>query len=417
MLTYWDAILDKMEDGSSVDSVYTDFAKAFDKCETGVLLQRLKECGVRDKVGIWLAAFLDSAVRQQAVGVDGCLSDLVAVISGVPQGTVLGPCLFLVHLMGISSSVSADTHLSSFADDTRLLRGVRSTEDCELLQADLQKVYMWAEEIGMKFNSKKFEVLRFSSNKDGAPDFSYLAPDGGFIEEKKHLRDLGVRVASDLSFNVQIDSAIVVATQMAGWVLRSFRTRARHLMLVMLRTIIQPRLDYCCVLWSPRDQTSINRIEKVQKDFIGRICDSSLQGKNYWEKIEELGILSQERRRERQQICFVWKVSQGLVDGYSLEWSHSDRRGRTAVPKAIKNSAPSKVKKAREHSFPVHGVRLFNLLPAYLRNEDSADFDLFKNHLDIFLSSIPDQPTVPGLGRQAATNSLLDQLPIHENLF
>ena len=116
------------------------------------------------------------------------------------------------------------------------------------------------------------------------------------------MRDLGVRVASDLSFNVQIDSAIVVATQMAGWVLRSFRTRARHLMLVMLRTIIQPRLDYCCVLWSPRDQTSINRIEKVQKDFIGRICDSSLQGKNYWEKIEELGILSQERRRERQQI-------------------------------------------------------------------------------------------------------------------
>ena len=84
----------------------------------------------------------------------------------------------------------------------------------------------------------------------------------------------------------------------------------------------------------------------------------------------------------------------------------------------MKNSAPSKVKKAREHSLPVHGVRLFNLLPAYLRNEDSADFDLFKNHLDIFLSSIPDQPTVPpGLGRQAATNSLLDQIPIHENLF
>ena len=74
-----------------MDIVYTDFAKAFDKCETGVLLHRVKECGVRGKVGCWLAAFLDSAVRKQAVGVDGILSALVPVISGVPQGTVLGP--------------------------------------------------------------------------------------------------------------------------------------------------------------------------------------------------------------------------------------------------------------------------------------------------------------------------------------
>ena len=92
LFSYWDNILDQMEEGKGVDSVYTDFAKAFDKCETGVLLQRLKDCGVRGKMGHWLAAFLDPSIRKQSVGVEGRLSPLVPVICGVPQCTVLGPC-------------------------------------------------------------------------------------------------------------------------------------------------------------------------------------------------------------------------------------------------------------------------------------------------------------------------------------
>ena len=138
-------ILEKMEEGKGVDVVYTDFAKAFDKCETGVLLHRLKECGVCEKVGCWLAAFLDPAVRKQAVGVDGQLSSLVPVVSGVPQGTVLGPCLFLVHLMGISSNLSEGTTATSFANDTRIQRGIADEQDCEVLQQYLDNVYSWAD--------------------------------------------------------------------------------------------------------------------------------------------------------------------------------------------------------------------------------------------------------------------------------
>ena len=203
---------------------------------------------------------------------------------------------------------------------------------------------------------------------------------------------------------------------MAGWALRTFRRRGRGMMLTILRTLVQPRLDYCSQLWSPRDQTSINRLESIQRQFISNIDDSNLKRMDYWGRLSFLRVYSQERQRERYQICFLWKLTQGLIEGYTISWQWSDRRGRLAVPASIPREAPSRVRAAREKSLSVHGAHLFNLLPKSLRNENSADFPLFKNHLDIFLSLIPDQPTTPGLARAAASNSLLDQVPTVKDL-
>ena len=136
----------------------------------------------------------------------------------------------------------------------------------------------------------------------------------------------------------------------------------------------------------------------------------------YWDKLSHLRVYSQERRREMYQICLLWKHSQGLSDGYSIKWQWSDRRGRLAIPNQISRQAPAKVKKAREQSLGVHGAHLFNILPKNLRNENSRDFPLFKSHLDIFLVTVPDQPTTQGMVRAAITNSLLDQVPLVPNL-
>ena len=160
LLAHWDSVLDCLENGDSVDVVYTDFSKAFDKCETNVLLTTLRQCGIKGRVGLWISAFLDPSTRKQAVGVDGRISPLVPVVSGVPQGTVLGPILFLIHIEGISSMLSPGTFSSSFADDTRIWRRVQSHEDCSALQNDLQAVYTWAEKVNMSFNSNKFEWVR-----------------------------------------------------------------------------------------------------------------------------------------------------------------------------------------------------------------------------------------------------------------
>ena len=145
---------------------------------------------------------------------------------------------------------------------------------------------------------------------------------------------------------------------------------------------------------------------------MSRIHDGRLRNLDYWGKIRILHLYSQERRRERYMCIFIWKISQGLVSGYTLPFTcMSSRTGRKVVPATISPSAPASVKKARASSLAVKGAQLFNLLPLNLRNSEHGDVLMFKNHLDIFLSDIPDQPTVSGLGRAAQTNSLVHQIP------
>ena len=418
LLSHWDQVLDHLEQGEAVDVIYTDFSKAFDKCETNVLLHTLRECGVKGRVGLWLAAFLDPNTRKQAVGVDGRISDLAQVISGVPQGTVLGPILFLIHIRGISSSLSPGTHSSSFADDTRIWRGVRTMEDCALLQSDLQSVYSWAETINMVFNSDKFEWVRYVVNPASDPSFQYLSPDLTGIEKKDNLRDLGVRLSSDLSFSLQIEKVVSTSSQMVGWGMRTFRGRGSYLLLTMFKSLVQPHLDYCSQLWWPSAQEQITKIEAVQKSLVSRIRDSRLLGLTYWEKLRSLRLYSQERRRERYIVIFIWKISQGLVSGYHLPFTPlSNRTGRKVVPAPVPNTAPTVVKNARASSLAVKGAQLFNLLPVHIRNSEHGDIPMFKNHLDLFLADIADEPTVPGLVRRAQSNSLLHQIPIYESSF
>ena len=164
-MSYWDTILEELEAGKRVDVIYTDFSKAFDKMEKGVLQHKLKKCGINGKVGCWIAAFLDSSARQQAVVVDGRVSSLSPVISGVPQGTVLGPILFLIHIRDIADGLSSGTTATSFADDTRVKRGIQCQQDCATLQAVLRVIYSWARKANMHFNGDTFECLRICPSK------------------------------------------------------------------------------------------------------------------------------------------------------------------------------------------------------------------------------------------------------------
>ena len=150
--------------------------------------------------------------------------------------------------------------------------------------------------------------------------------------------------------------------------------------------------------------------EAVQRHFLSKI--QSLNNMDYWEKLRKSKIYSQEGHREHYMVIFLWKISQGLVNGYDVQFTSPSRHGRTAIPHEILMSAPALVRNAREASLGVKGARLFNLRPLELRKLNCQNVKTFKKNLDDFLSNVPDQPTIPGLGRTTETNSLLHQIPL-----
>ena len=145
-----------------MDVVYLDFSKAFDKVDHHLVLEKARKLGIRGKLLNWIRQFLID--RQQRTIVQGWASYPTHVKSGVPQGTVLGPLLFIIMLNDISKKLNCDIY--SFADDTRLVKVISCMNDSRAFQEDLHETYSWADSNNLQFNHKKFELIKFGNNKD-----------------------------------------------------------------------------------------------------------------------------------------------------------------------------------------------------------------------------------------------------------
>ena len=391
LMDHYQRILNIMETGDSADVIYLDFAKAFDKVDHGILLRKLVKIGVGGPALIWINKFLTN--RMQVVKVEDSLSCGAPVISGVPQGTVLGPILFLIFVGDIDDDLK-HAEASSFADDTRVVMQVGNQSEADHLQGDLNTLYQWTRDNNMEFNSQKFQHLRYAPNQSMTS--SYNAPGNNNIEMTEHLRDLGITMSSNGNFEQHINSIAQKGNQMSGWILRSFATRNPFPMMTLFKALVLPIIEYCCQMWSPKKQYLIKKIEDVQRHFTAKL--NGTDGLKYRQRLKLLMAYSLERRRDRYTVMYVWKIIQGLAPNLlgndKIQCNESNQRlGRYCILPSLNRTAPNYVQTLRENSFSVYGPRLFNELPRQIRNFDGS-LDTFKRKLDEYLMGLRMYPMI-----------------------
>jgi hypothetical protein len=412
MLDHFDDIFEGFTNGKDTDSIYLDFAKAFDKVDLELLMLKLKRYGFHNKLLSWIQSFLSH--HQQVVVVNGVHSDSAEVLSGVPQGSVLGPLLFILFINDLEMAVSS-SRVSFFADDTRVSKLIGCTEDCLALQADLDSILEWSRQNNMKLHEQKFELLNHLHNKRShsseLPFFMetllYKVSSEETLYPVDTVRDLGVMVSSDLSWSAHIGNMVSKARSTLSWVLSVFKTRDKTVMTTLYKSLVRSLLEYCCPLWDPVKVTEIQLLEGVQRTFTSRI--GGMENMNYWERLSHLKLMSLQRRRERYTILMMWKILNKVAPNCcGIEFAETSRHGTRAIIPSLSRSSSLSNQTLYDSSFAVRGPKLWNTVPENIRA--AVSFDSFKVSLSEFLALIPDNPPITGYSC-SWSNSVVDYTP------
>ena len=394
------------------DVIYVDFAKAFDKVDHEILLRKLKNIGVEGNLLKWLMNFLSNI--NQVVVVDNILSYIAEVLSGVPQGTVLGPLLFLVYLNDLSDFIDY-CDFSYFADDNRLYKSISFTHDASFLQEDLINISNWANANNMKLHDEKFVFVNYNTRHKNfslanLPFYkeymSYTTKEGHVLETSDNVTDLGVTFSDNLSWSSHISVIVKKAKQKAGWALSIFKDRSPFVMKTLYKSVIRSHLEYCCPLWVGISLDSLRHLESIQRFFTSKIdCPPSVE--NYWDRLKYLKLMSLQRRRERYAILHMWKILHRVVSNDLNISFHEHRRfGLMAEVPPLNTVSSQKSRTLYDNSFSVKGPQLWNVVPKDIKVCNTLI--TFKCNLDKFLSeTFPDCPPVSGYVSQN-NNSILD---------
>ena len=409
LLNHFDMVYEGLVDGKDTDSIYLDYAKAFDRVDHELLISKLERYGFHSSLINWIKSFLTN--RDQVVVLDGVHSFIAGILSGVPQGTVLGPLLFILFINDLELCVTSST-VGFFADDTRISKQIGSLDDCKLLQEDLDSVVSWSRSNNMQLHEQKSELV-IHKHKPGdllqeLPFFpltmSYNSSTGDALHPSENVRDLGVNVSHDLSWSRHICDTVTKARNVASWVLSVFKTRNKDVMLTLYKSLVRSILEFNSPVWNPTKVGEIQAIEGVQKTFTSRI--SALKSDDYWKRLKEMSLMSLQRRRERYIILQVWKILNGVSpNDIGMKFRETSRRGTIAVTPPLVKGCSQRNQSLYDSSFAVLGARLWNIVPVDIKPIRS--FLSFKEKLSRFLASFPDNPPVRGYSC-TNSNSLLD---------
>ena len=317
-MSFYRKVFETMDSGDRYDIVFLDFSKAFDRVPHGRLLSKVKAHGIGGKILGWIRGWLSN--RQQRVQINGRKSDWGRVTSGVPQGSVLGPLLFIIYINDLETGISSD--ISKFADDTKIGRQVRNIHDVRLLQEDLDRLHDWSEKWDMQFNVNKCSIM--SAGK-GNWQVDYTLS-GTTLGRAYSARDLGVQVCSDLRPREQCIIARNRANKILGFIKRCVTNRTSEVILRLYLALVRPHLDYAAQFWSPYYRKDTESLEAVQRRMTKMI--PGLRNLPYKDRLNRLNLHSLERRRARGDMIEVYKWVKGFNKGNIgevIEISSQDR--------------------------------------------------------------------------------------------
>jgi ribonucleases P/MRP protein subunit RPP40 len=315
LVKFFDHISEILDCGGAADSIFLDFAKAFDKVPKMRLLEKMKSIGVGGKVLAWVANWLTD--RKQRVVLDGEGSGWEEVTSGVPQGSVLGPVLFLIFIRDLDRATTGQVRIRKFADDTKVARKITCDADRTELQLVLDRMMEWAETWGMEFNRQKCKVMHFGS---GNPQCQYQMA-GHVLERMEEEKDVGITITQNLKPGVQCCRAARTASVVLGQISRSFTFHDQKIFLRLYTRYVRPHLEFASVAWSPWLV-----LEKVQKRA-GNIV-SGLGDRSYEEKCKLLGLDTLKERRAEDDLVMMYKVMNGFSTVNKENWVSPQTRNR-----------------------------------------------------------------------------------------
>jgi ribonuclease P/MRP protein subunit RPP40 len=232
LLLRYDRAMKAMEDGEHYNILLLDFAKAFDKVDHGIVLAKMRALGISGPLGVWVHKFITT--RSQRVIANGQLSDPSVVLSGIPQGSVIGPLLFLILINNLPAKRSEQTDVLLYCDETTLGAQISNLEVAENLQDNLRSVYTWNVQNNMELNNEKIFAMKYGRNNEFSNSYDYLLPEeNGPIISVSDTKELGVIMSADGTFTKHISNVSSKVRQRIGWILRSFTLTSAKFMKFM----------------------------------------------------------------------------------------------------------------------------------------------------------------------------------------
>lgn len=305
-------LINALEKGEEVDSINTDFTKAFDKVSHRLLIEKLSRIGFGGPMLEWFASYLKG--RSQFVLFDNERSGKFETTSGVPAGTHGGPDLFLVMISDLPE-VLLYSEISLYADDCKFSKIIRNANDSSLLQSDVTKFQQWCENNELLVNPGKCSAITFTKRRNTEARFYQLGESK--LATVTSVRDLGVELSNDLNFNQHVANITSKASRVLGFVRRFSRDFRDHSVLkVLYCALVRPHLEYCSIVWSPHSTEAIERIEKVQRKFTKIACKKMVPQREfeYSERLQYLGLQTLEERRKVAGNMFVAGVLSNAID-------------------------------------------------------------------------------------------------------